>query len=137
MFKLSFYSVFIARLYFSYQGEVNRSMAVYRQKYEDWFNGLSEAEREAESARMNSNKTTRKPAAVKVKQEPKFQTTNTIQQQPPTQILANLVIVTNLHCFERNIHLIHFNLGHFESCNECEQILRRYLVIFQGKNWIF
>ena len=29
-----------------YQAEVNRSMGVYRQKYEDWFNGLSEAERE-------------------------------------------------------------------------------------------
>merc|ERR1712038_464325 len=42
-----------------YQAEVNRSMGVYRQKYEDWFNGLSEAERKAETSRMNSGKSTR------------------------------------------------------------------------------
>ena len=34
-------------------------MGVYRQKYEDWFNGLSEAERKAETSRMNSGKSTR------------------------------------------------------------------------------
>ena len=45
--------------YFRYQAEVNRSMGVYRQKYEDWFNGLSEAERKAETSRMNSGKSTR------------------------------------------------------------------------------
>ena len=44
---------------FRYQAEVNRSMGVYRQKYEDWFNGLSEAERKAETSRMNSGKSTR------------------------------------------------------------------------------
>ena len=46
-------------LNFRYQAEVNRSMGVYRQKYEDWFNGLSEAERKAETSRMNSGKSTR------------------------------------------------------------------------------
>jgi hypothetical protein len=75
---------------FSYQAEVNRSMAVYRQKYEDWFNSLTEAEREAESARLNSNKSARKPTAVKVKQEMKPVMAQ-MQQQPPPQILANLV----------------------------------------------
>jgi len=43
-------------LIYSYQSEVNRSMGVYRQRYEDWFNGLTEVEREAETARLNSNK---------------------------------------------------------------------------------
>ena len=90
MFKLFF---------FSYQGEVNRSMSVYRQKYEGWFNALSEAEREAETARLNSNKTVRKPAPVKIKQEPKQQQqqqqqqqTMTLNQGLPQQInLASLV----------------------------------------------
>ena len=78
-----------------YQAEVNRSMAVYRQKYEDWFNALSEPEREAETARLNSNKTARKPGVVKVKQD-LMKPMMTIQQQqqpPPTQILANLTPV--------------------------------------------
>merc|ERR1712001_556652 len=43
----------------NYQAEVNRSMGVYRQKYEDWFNALNEAERKAETSRMNSGKSTR------------------------------------------------------------------------------
>jgi len=70
-------------------------MAVYRQKYEDWFNGLSDAEREAETARLNSNKTARKPGVIKIKQESKpMMTAPTIQQQqPPPQILANLTPV--------------------------------------------
>ena len=34
-------------------------MGVYRQKYEDWFNALNEAERKAETSRMNSGKSTR------------------------------------------------------------------------------
>jgi len=81
-----------------YQAEVNRSMAVYRQKYEDWFNALSEPEREAETARLNSNKSVRKPGIVKVKQDLKPLMTTTLQPQPqqqqqPTQILANLTPV--------------------------------------------
>ena len=51
---------------FSYQAEVNRSMGVYRQKYEDWFNQLSETDRKAETARMNSSKTMRKAPVTKV-----------------------------------------------------------------------
>merc|ERR1712141_316189 len=47
----------------NYQAEVNRSMGVYRQKYEDWFNALNETERKAETARMNSSKTMRKAPA--------------------------------------------------------------------------
>lgn len=73
-------------------------MAVYRQKYEEWFNALSDAEREAETARLNSNKTVRKPAPVKIKQEPKQQQqqqqqqTITLNQGLPQQInLASLV----------------------------------------------
>merc|ERR1712038_2177476 len=50
----------------NYQAEVNRSMGVYRQKYEDWFNALNETERKAETARMNSSKTMRKAPATKV-----------------------------------------------------------------------
>ena len=42
-----------------YQAEVNRSMSVYRQKYEDWFNALDENERKAETNRMSSTKSTR------------------------------------------------------------------------------
>ena len=48
---------------FSYQAEVNRSMGVYRQKYEDWFNALNDTERKAETARMNSTKSVRKQPA--------------------------------------------------------------------------
>merc|ERR1712200_243618 len=47
----------------NYQAEVNRSMGVYRQKYEDWFNNLNEQERKAETARMNSTKSIRKQPA--------------------------------------------------------------------------
>merc|ERR1719357_2439457 len=43
----------------NYQAEVNRSMSVYRQKYEDWFNALDENERKAETNRMSSTKSTR------------------------------------------------------------------------------
>ena len=50
----------------NYQAEVNRSMGVYRQKYEDWFNALNDTERKAETARMNSSKTMRKAPATKV-----------------------------------------------------------------------
>merc|ERR1719510_31195 len=50
----------------NYQAEVNRSMGVYRQKYEDWFNALNETERKAETARMNSSKTMRKAPVTKV-----------------------------------------------------------------------
>jgi len=50
----------------NYQAEVNRSMSVYRQKYEDWFNQLTDVERKAETARMNSSKSVkRQPAAAK------------------------------------------------------------------------
>ena len=41
-------------------------MGVYRQKYEDWFNQLSETDRKAETARMNSSKTMRKAPVTKV-----------------------------------------------------------------------
>ena len=54
-----FLEVMFSFLLIRYQAEVNRSMGVYRQKYEDWFNGLSEAERKAETSRMNSGKSTR------------------------------------------------------------------------------
>ena len=41
-------------------------MSVYRQKYEDWFNQLTDVERKAETARMNSSKSVkRQPAAAK------------------------------------------------------------------------
>jgi hypothetical protein len=72
-------------------------MSVYRQRYEDWFNNLTDTEREAETARLNSNKSTRKPAAVKIKQEPKSVVNMSQpqqqqqQQQQPQQLLANLV----------------------------------------------
>ncbi len=38
-------------------------MGVYRQKYEDWFNNLSDADRKAETGRMNSTKSVRKTGA--------------------------------------------------------------------------
>nr|XP_040575980.1 nucleolar transcription factor 1-A-like [Lepeophtheirus salmonis] len=38
----------------SYQSEVNEAMGIYRQMYEDWFNGLNDDERKAESDRNNS-----------------------------------------------------------------------------------
>ena len=38
-------------------------MGVYRQKYEDWFNNLSETERKAETSRINSTKSVRKQPA--------------------------------------------------------------------------
>ena len=66
-------------------------MSVYRQRYEDWFNNLTDTEREAETARLNSNKSTRKPAAVKIKQEPKSVVNMNQPQQQPQQLLANLV----------------------------------------------
>ena len=40
-------------------------MGVYRQKYEDWFNDLSDADRQAETARMNSSKNVKRQPAAK------------------------------------------------------------------------
>jgi len=50
-------------------------MGVYRQKYEDWFNNLTDAERKAETERLNSSKSVRKQPASKTApaiQEPKI-----------------------------------------------------------------
>ena len=93
-------------------------MSVYRQRYEDWFNNLTDTEREAETARLNSNKSTRKPAAVKIKQEPKSVVNMSQpqqqqqQQQQPQQLLANLVkyffFLVYLFCsFQSFLILIH------------------------------
>ena len=63
---LQFDEIFWQFVFYSYQAEVNRSMSVYRQKYEDWFNQLTDVERKAETARMNSSKSVkRQPAAAK------------------------------------------------------------------------
>jgi len=43
-------------LIYSYKSKLKKSMGAYRQRYDDWFNGLTEVEREAETARLNSNK---------------------------------------------------------------------------------
>jgi hypothetical protein len=79
--------------HYSYQAEVNRSMGVYRQKYEDWFNGLSEAERKAETARMNSSKSSRKTPTAKAftVQEPKIvNVPSNVTPAGPAFSLANL-----------------------------------------------
>ena len=39
-----------------YQAQVNESMAVYRQEYENWFNNLNDEQRQAETARTNTAK---------------------------------------------------------------------------------
>lgn len=66
-------------------------MAVYRQKYEDWFNYLSEAERRAETARMNACKSTRAKhnahmrqlaEASPMKQEFPYQIQHSVQLSP-------------------------------------------------------
>jgi hypothetical protein len=60
-------------------------MAVYRQRYEEWFNNLTDVEREAETSRLNSNKSSRKSGTVKVKQEPKQQQQQQQQQMQQQQ----------------------------------------------------
>merc|ERR1719412_3273570 len=83
----------------NYQAEVNRSMGVYRQKYEDWFNNLSDTERKAETARMNSTKSIRKAPVTKVAgatpvQEPKIvNVPSNVTPAGPAFSLANLTPV--------------------------------------------
>ena len=58
-------------------------MSVYRQKYEDWFNALNEAERKAETARMNSSKTVkRQPANNAAKNAANNASTTTTINEP-------------------------------------------------------
>ena len=94
-------------------------MSVYRQRYEEWFNNLSDVEREAETSRLNSNKSTRKTGAAKVKQEPKQQQQQQQQQlqqqqmQPPMMTInqpqhINLASLVNNH---RIITAPHKHLG--------------------------
>ena len=74
-------------------------MGVYRQKYEDWFNNLSDTERKAETARMNSSKTMRKAPVTKVAgatpvQEPKIvNVPSNVTPAGPAFSLANLTPV--------------------------------------------
>ena len=82
-------------------------MSVYRQRYEEWFNNLSDVEREAETSRLNSNKSTRKTGAAKIKQEPKQQQQQQQQlqqqqMQPPMMTInqpqhINLASLVNNH----------------------------------------
>ena len=70
-------------------------MSVYRQKYEDWFNGLDENERKAETNRMSSTKSTRAKqhnAAVAAAQAAQQQG-QLVQQQQPTPIKVEPKIV--------------------------------------------
>ena len=96
-------------------------MSVYRQRYEEWFNNLTDVEREAETSRLNSNKSTRKTGAAKIKQEPKQQQQQQQQQlqqqqqqmQPPMMTInqpqhINLASLVNNH---RIITAPHKHLG--------------------------
>ena len=80
--------------YYSYQAEVNRSMGVYRQKYEDWFNALTDAERKAETARMNSTKSVRKQPAKQAANQQLTQLQN-MQTQPGMPISTTTTSVIN------------------------------------------
>ncbi len=76
-----------------YQAQVNDSMSIYRQKYEAWFNELSEEDRNNETARMNTSKSKPKgvtTAGVPVVPKPATsvkhqQNTTTTQQQQQQQ----------------------------------------------------
>ena len=57
-------------------------MSVYRQKYEDWFNALNEAERKAETARMNSSKTVKRQPANNAKNAANNASTTTTIAEP-------------------------------------------------------
>ncbi len=68
-------------------------MGVYRQKYEDWFNNLNEAERKAETSRLNSTKTVRNKgsATAAAKQNAQAQAQQHHQQQQQQQQQQQLV----------------------------------------------
>ena len=75
-------------------------MGVYRQKYEDWFNNLSDTERKAETARMNSSKSVRKQpsnnanaakaAAAAANNNPSSNTTSVIHEPKIVNVPSNV-----------------------------------------------
>ena len=76
----------------AYQAQVNESMTIYRQQYEEWFDGLNEEERKAETARMNTSKSKPKNAQAaqnaalkKQQQQQQQQLQQQLQQQQQHQ----------------------------------------------------